>query len=69
MRRTYICGMPVRIHYLDRQDQTLIHIDRAHTIFQRQLIADWLVASGNVVIPGRWTYVAVQGPLVDSARV
>ena len=59
MTRQYICGIPVRIRYLDRVNQTLVHCDS----FQRQLVEDKLKLQGNVIIPGRWSYVAVQGRL------
>lgn len=64
--KTYICGMPVRVQYLDRADQTQVHLLRPVTEFQRDLVRGWLEHQGNVVIPGRWSYIAVEGELADT---
>lgn len=61
--------MPVRVQYLDRADQTLIHVDRPLTEFQRELITGWLLHRGNVVVPGRWSHITVRGPLNDSTLI
>jgi hypothetical protein len=64
MKNSTICGIPVRIQYLDRADQTLIHGRfRDFSPIQRNLVAGWLSSRGNVVVGGNWTYIPVQGTL------
>jgi hypothetical protein len=64
MKNSTICGIPVRIQYLDRADQTLIHGRFGDfTVIQRNLVAGWLRSRGNVVVGGNWTYIPVRGTL------
>jgi hypothetical protein len=62
--KTSICGIPVKIQYIPRENQTLIHPrTQPLKIYQRELIQRWLESRGNTVVTGNWTYIPVQGQI------
>ena len=63
MKLTEICGIPVRLQFQHRLNQTLIfsRCDSSLTATQKQLINDYLIAQGHVVLGQQWSYLPVRG--------
>jgi hypothetical protein len=63
MKLTEICGIPVRLQFHPRVNQTLIFSRRSDkfTVTQKQLINDYLSSLGHEVLGQQWSYLPVRG--------